>query len=161
MNTRKLGSKLPITASLLAFTLFLTGCPFGDCWGTADITVTVDRSISLLPGANVLVAEVIRINRSDVTGTSPEGLPIGPRAEEPRIFDVTVDPGTGMGQAHDPMTDPYPTWFYAFVDINGNRRLDSGEAFGTDPRNPSSTGGGASCSSDRYQGAITITRRLP
>jgi hypothetical protein len=161
MKTHRLGSTLPVTASLLAFTLFLTGCPFGDCWGTADITVTVDRSISLSPRASVLCAEVIRINNSDVTGTSPEGLPLGPRAEEPRIFDVTVDAVTGTGQAHDPMTDPYPTWFYAFVDLNGNRRLDSGEPFGTDPKNPSTTGGGVSCSSDRYQGAITINRRLP
>jgi hypothetical protein len=161
MKTHKLGSTLSVTASFLTLGLFLTGCPFGDCWGTADITVTVDRSISRPPGASVLVAEVVRINRSDVTGTSPEGLPIGPSAEAPRIFDLTVDSVTATGQVHDLMTDPYPTWFYAFVDLNSNRRLDSGEPFGVDPKNPSSSGGGPGCSSDRYQGAITINRRLP
>ncbi|HET6283542.1 MAG TPA: hypothetical protein VFH73_21475 [Polyangia bacterium] len=161
MKTHKLGSTLSVTASFLTLTLSLTGCPFGDCWGTADITVSVDKGLSPPSRVQVRVVEVTRILKSDVTGTTPEGLPIGPAVENRRILEVTFDPATGTGQAHDGMTDPYPTWYYAFVDLDDNGRLDSGEPFGTDPRNPSSSSGGPTCKSEHYQGSITINRRLP
>ena len=156
-----IGRGLCVIASLLTLTLFLAGCPFGDCWGTADITVSIAMSLSPASGVQVLVAEVIQIYGSDVTGTSPEGLPIGPRAAEPRMLEVTFDSATGTGHARDDMTDQYPTWYYAFVDLNGNRLLDSGEPFGTDPKNPSTSSNGPSCKSQHYQGAITIDRKLP
>jgi hypothetical protein len=162
MKTNRRGATLAVPATFLAtLTLFLTGCPFGDCWGTADLTVTIDQSLAPPPGANVRVVEVVRILDSDVTGTSPEGLPVGPKTQNPRILDVTFDSTTATGHAQDELTDPYPTWFYAFVDLNDNEQLDSGEPFGTDPRNPSSPPGGLSCKSEHYRGTITINRRLP
>jgi hypothetical protein len=73
---------------------------------------------------------------------------------------VTFDSATATGHAHDGMTDQHPTWYYAFVDINDNRRRDSSEPFGTDPKNPSPSSDGPNCKSEHYQGAIIIDRKL-
>ncbi len=141
-----------------ALALGASGCwflgPFGDCWGKATILVSVAKTLSIPASAPLLVGEVVRIEPGDVTGTSPDGLPLGPAADRARILPVTIDAATSVGQAEDPGTDPYPIWYFAFADLNNNGHPDAGEPFGVDPRNPSSSGCG------RYQGMIVIDKTL-
>jgi hypothetical protein len=153
MTKTRFGRMSTAIGFLLSSSLLLTGCP-GDCWGTADISVTVDESLHVDSGAPILVAEVSRIEDADVTGTSPEGLPIGPRAATPTILPVTIDSATAVGHAHDDLTVPYPTWYYAFVDLNDNGRLDPGEPFGTESHNPNNPAG--TCGD--FRGSILIDR---
>ena len=155
-------TKTTIVGLVLSTSLpILSGCPMGDCWGTADITLSVEKHFPVDSGVGIFVAEVSRIEDSDVTGTTPEGLPVGSRAAEPRLLNVRFDSATGTGSAQNDMTDQYPTWYYAFVDLNHNRQLDSGEPFGTERNNPSKSSDGLSCRSQHYQGTIVINRRLP
>ena len=146
-------------AAWMGLALSLTGCPFsGDCWGTADIAITVAPQIDVPSSPRVIVAEVFRIQSGDVTSTTADGLPMGPSAESPIEERATYDVDTRTGAARYEMTDPYPAWYYAFIDLNENGHLDSGEPFGVDPHNPSTTGENG-CGN--YSGSIVIDKTLP
>jgi hypothetical protein len=146
-------------AAWVGLALSLTGCPVsGDCWGTADIAITVAPQVDVPSSPRVIVAEVFRIQPGDVTGTTADGLPVGPNAEHPNEENATYDVDARIGTARYDMTDPYPVWYYAFIDLNDNGHLDSGEPFGVDPRNPSTTGDNR-CGN--YSGSIVIDKTLP
>lgn len=146
-------------AAAAGLVLSLSGCPFrGDCWGTADIAVTVAPGVEVPSAPQVIVAEVFRIQPGDVTGTTADGLPIGPAAERPIQQSATFDTKTRAGSARYDMTDPYPVWYYAFINLNQNRQFDSGEPFGVDPHNPSAIAGDG-CG--HYSASILINKTRP
>ena len=97
--------------------------PMGDCWPTVTpeiefAPVVSDRSLP------IVVAGASRIYEQDVPGVDQQGVPIAPRGLIP------------FGSEKPFWGNPYPTWYIAFLDTNGNNQLDPGELFGVDPKNP-------------------------
>jgi hypothetical protein len=135
----------------MALGLLATACPFGDCWGDMSMTIRVADGIDLIDGDGVMFVKVVRIRDGDVTGTTPDGLPSGPKADDAVSQSVTLDEGTRAGTISS-MLDPYPSWFYAYIDLNRNLELDAGEPFGAYPENPLH----AEC--EDYTGTIVIDR---
>jgi len=125
-------------AIVLALAPFACGCvPFGDCWPPVTANVRVSPQFSDQLSSPVVVAGVPRIYDADVTGVDAQGVPVTQRGLAPFAS------GTAGGAAHAVTLSfrgyPYPMWYVAYLDLNENRSLDTGEPFGVDPLNPRDT----------------------
>jgi len=101
---------------------------------TARIRVKAEFLVQdLVP---IVVAGATRIYDEDVSGVDEQGVPIARRG----LLPFATDTASAMAIGVTFPGLPYPTWYVAFVDLNGNGSLDTGEPFGVDPRNPLDTG---------------------
>lgn len=129
----------------------LTGCPTSDdCFPAVGESIRIADNIEIptLP-RSLLVVDVARIRSGDVTGTDAWGIPQGPAADEAVGDAIPLEEGV-RAYVWSSIGVPYPTWYYAFVDLNGSGRLESGEPFGVDRNNPVDSG----CRD--YHGSIVI-----
>jgi hypothetical protein len=120
---------------LLALPLVISGCPFGDCFPDWTITVMLAEGIDA-PSGEVMVVSVSDIGGDDVTGTNAQGIPEGPAAEMAEPSPISAPPPGGRTTATYEQRVPYETWHYAFVDLDGNGVLSSGDPFGVSDENP-------------------------
>jgi hypothetical protein len=134
-------------AVILTLSASATGCaPFERCW--PDVTAQVHRSpsVQVAGDPSLVVAAFVTSAEAGVTETDPQGLPVGGPA-------MTVFAASQSGVTSVVFRgEPAPSWYVAFLDLDGNRRLDVGEPFGIDPENPRP----ATC--DPYTTSILIDR---
>jgi hypothetical protein len=111
----------------------------GDCWPHVTAHVTLVPPPDTQEGAPILLKEVNKVQDLDVTATNGQGIPVG--NDLGRSTTLSRD-ASGSSRAFEAvfLGSPYPSWYYAFVDLNGNATLDPGEPFGVDVANPYSTG---------------------
>ncbi|XXX80664.1 hypothetical protein WMF30_18065 [Sorangium sp. So ce134] len=136
-------ASLRVLPLLALFTTALTGCPMAaDCFPNATVHVTLDSAVDAPPGTPLVIASVSQIYDSDITGTDERGLPVG------RAMDQNVG---GVGRTVDIVpnersytatigVDPYPTYYFAFVDLDRDGWPDPDEPLGVDPENPIDSG---------------------
>jgi hypothetical protein len=126
---------------LLAFsTATLTGCPMaGDCFPVATVQVTLDSAVDVPPGTQLAIVAVSRIYDSDVTGTDERGLPVGPAADKAVNHSLEI---TSNERSYAAKVDvvPYPTYYFAFVDLDGDGHPGADEPLGVDTGNPVDSG---------------------
>jgi hypothetical protein len=112
------------------------GCGRGYCETnvTVDISIAEGIKIPMRFDALAVVAETV-VDETKLTGFTSQGIPIRPGEESPGGAIVEVDRDTRTAQWIERM-QPYPTWYYAYVDSNLDGDLDEGEPFGTYDKNP-------------------------
>ena len=85
-----------------------------------------------------MLKEVTKIRDLDVTGTNAQGIPVGNDLGRSTL--LSRDASDQYAYEALFRGSPYVSWYYAFVDANGNGTLDPGEPFGVDIANPHAAG---------------------
>ncbi|WP_437923386.1 hypothetical protein WMF37_30690 [Sorangium sp. So ce291] len=128
---------LPVLA---LFTAALTGCPMaGDCFPQATVNVTLDSAVDAPPGTPLVIGAVSKLDDSDVTGTDERGLPVGP-AMDSAVHDSVEIVSNERSYTATVSVVPYLTWYFVFVDLDGDGRPGADEPLGVDAGNPIDSG---------------------
>jgi hypothetical protein len=131
-------SSSQILLAVIIIATATSGClPFGDCWPPVTAQVSISPEFADKASVPIIVAGVPRIYDTDVSGVDQQGVPVSPDGLTP--FATGSASGTTRSVTLAFHGYPYPTWYVAFLDLNGNRSLNIGEPFGVDPLNPQDT----------------------
>ena len=131
--------------ALFAAALFaaaLPGCG-PDCYVEATMTITIDPAVEVVATRHLVIHSVAKKEDADVTGTDPRGVPIGPAADNETGSTMELQANT-RNYVIEVQTEPYPTYYYAFIDTNKDGKPGLDEPLGVAPGNPSDAGCGNS-----------------
>src|SRR4051812_23711267 len=102
--------------STLAIAVLAGGCPFmGDCFPTGQMTVTIAPEVPVPEGATLCFSQISNIGSKEVTGTSPQGLPMPLKAGRGCQPSKLVA-GQRTYQLEITFQEPDPTWYWAWID---------------------------------------------
>src|SRR5688572_13591382 len=149
--TSRARRELSLLGAAALFAAALTGCG-PDCYVEATVTITIDQTVEVTPGRHLVIHSVPKKEDADVTGTDPRGVPIGPAADRETGATEELQLNTRM-YTIEVQTEPYPTWYYAFIDIMEDEKLGADEPLGVAAGSPFDSG----CTSS----AITIAIKPP
>jgi hypothetical protein len=116
----------------------MTGCG-PDCAVEATVTVIIDPAVEVQPDRHLIIHTVSKVEETDVTGVDERGVPIGPAADSETGATESLLANTRMYTIEVP-TAPYPTWYYAFIDIKEDGKPGTDEPLGVAAGNPTDTG---------------------
>ncbi|MDY0059177.1 MAG: hypothetical protein RBU45_05150 [Myxococcota bacterium] len=123
----------------LPLLLSLPGCPMGDCWGEITVDVTIAEGFGVPAGTRLALVVLVDIGERKVSGVDAQGLPI-PAAGHANLLTpretITLAADQRTASYTDENLPPYPTYVYAFLDLDEDGVLDPGEPFGVAPANP-------------------------
>lgn len=133
------------------FAAALPGCG-PDCYVEATVTVSIDPTVEVTPGRHLIIHSVSKKEDADVTTTDARGLPVGPAFDRETGHTEELQLNT-RNYTIEVKTEPYPTWYYAFIDIMEDEKPGLDEPLGVAAGSPFDSG----CSNSE----ITIAVKPP
>ncbi|MCK6593416.1 MAG: hypothetical protein L6Q76_38145 [Polyangiaceae bacterium] len=132
------GRRLSALAAAALFAVALPGCG-PDCYVEATMTITIDPAVEVVAMRLLVIHSVSNKEEGDVTGTDPRGVPLGPAADRETGSTMELLANT-RSYSIEVQTEPYPTYYYAFIDTNKDGKPGLDEPLGVAPGNPSDQG---------------------
>jgi hypothetical protein len=124
--------------AVAAFAAALPGCG-PDCYVEATMTITIDPAVEVVATRHLVIHSVAKKEDGDVTGTDARGLPLGPAADNETGSTMELLANT-RSYSIEVKTEPYPTYYYAFIDTNKDGKPGLDEPLGVAPGNPTDQG---------------------
>jgi hypothetical protein len=132
------GRDLSTLGAAALFAAILPGCG-PDCRVEATMTITIDPAVEVIATRHLVIHSVSKKEDADVTGTDARGVPLGPAADKETGATEELQANT-RSYSIEVLTEPFPTYYYAFIDNNKDGKPGLDEPLGVAAGNPMDAG---------------------